>query len=123
MFQYLCRSPIIRLHFMHAAPTAVKECRLLPTFYLLLPSSADFQSTTADYCLLLPSSTDFRLLVPTESLFTLYIGTVWCYMYSSMKRRVNAKRLPPLPGQTSRGRPRKKSRTYSISSSRDRSGA
>src|SRR5216684_1654563 len=31
MFQYVCRSLIIRLHSMHAAPTAVEECRLLPT--------------------------------------------------------------------------------------------
>ncbi len=26
MFQYLCRSPMIRLHFMHVVPTAVEEC-------------------------------------------------------------------------------------------------
>src|SRR6266446_8188291 len=35
MFQYLCRSPMIRLHFMHVVPTAVKSvdfCRLAPTF-------------------------------------------------------------------------------------------
>src|ERR1700686_4894937 len=42
MFQYVWRSPIVLLHFMHAAPTAVEECLLLPTFYLLVPSSAEF---------------------------------------------------------------------------------
>src|SRR6266481_2543814 len=35
MFQYLCRSPMIRLPFMDVVPTAVKSvdfCRLAPTF-------------------------------------------------------------------------------------------
>src|ERR1700720_1617652 len=32
MFQYVRRSFIIRLHSMHAAPIAVEECRLVPTF-------------------------------------------------------------------------------------------
>ena len=44
-------------------------------------------------------------------------------MYSSMKRRVNAKRLPTLSGKTSRGSPEEKSRAHSISSPGDRSGA
>jgi hypothetical protein len=26
MFQYVCRSPMIRLRFMHVVPTAVEEC-------------------------------------------------------------------------------------------------
>src|SRR5258707_15067278 len=98
-----------------------------------MSTSADFwrlsiyfchiQPNSADCCLLLPSSADFCLPVPTQSVFMLYIGTGWCYMYSSMKRSVNAKRLPPLPGQTSRDRPREKSRPYSIYSSRNRSGS
>ena len=98
-----------------------------------MSTSADFgrlsiyfcplQPNPADCCLLLPSSADFCLPVPTQSLFMLYIGTGWCYMYSSLKSSDNAKRLPPLPGQTSRGRPREKSRVYSIYSSRNRSGS
>src|SRR5260370_22490148 len=31
MFQYLCRSPMIRLHFMRVVPTGVEECLLLST--------------------------------------------------------------------------------------------
>src|SRR5713226_753978 len=61
MFQYVCRSPIIRLHFMHAAPTPVEECRLPPTF-------ADFRSTTALVSRILPTSSlttaNSYLLVP-----------------------------------------------------------
>src|SRR5713101_6628297 len=68
MFQYLCRSPMIRLHFMD------------------------------------------------------YISTSCCYMYSSVGRRVNAKRLPPLSGKTGRRSPEEKSRAHSISSTGDRSG-
>jgi len=41
----------------------------------------------------LPNAAAFRLTLPTETLFILYIGSAWCYMYSSMKRRVNAKTL------------------------------
>src|SRR5216684_3517318 len=133
MFQYVCRSPIIRLHCMHATPTAIEECRLLPTlgdflstsalFSRSLPTSSRLLPTVVYFCRVLPTSADFCLPVPTQSLFMLYIGTGWCYMYSSVKRSVNAKRLPPLPGQTSRGRPREKSRAYSIYSSRNRSGS
>ena len=53
MFQYVCRSPIIRLHCMHATPTAIEECRLLPTL-------GDFLSTSALFSRLLPTSS--RLL-------------------------------------------------------------
>jgi hypothetical protein len=48
MFQYPSGSPMIRLHFMHATPTAVEECRILPTFSRLLP-------TVAYFCRLLPT--------------------------------------------------------------------
>src|SRR6266404_4839912 len=45
-----------------------------------------------------------------------YISTSCCYMYSSVRRRVNAKRLPPLSGKTGRRSPEEKSRAHSISS-------
>src|SRR5260370_6269646 len=44
-------------------------------------------------------------------------------MYSSLTRRVNAKRLPPLSGKTGWRSPEEKSRAHSISSPGDRSGA
>ena len=53
----------------------------------------------------------------------LYIDTGHCYMYSSIKRRDNANRLPPLPGRTSRRCAQEKGRAHSISPSRDRSSA
>src|ERR1700676_4721303 len=65
-------------------------------------NSADLQLTNADSRLLLPPSAAFRLPLATESLFILYIRKLWCYMYSSIKRRVNAKRLSPMPRQISR---------------------
>ena len=112
MFQYVCRSPIIRLHFMHAAPAAVEKCRFPPTFAdvrstpaLVSRSLPTSGLTNADSWLLLPNAAAFRLTLPTESIFILYIRLAWCYMYSSRKRRVNAKTLPPMSGQTSRGRP------------------
>src|SRR5260370_9256070 len=49
MFQYVCRSPIIRLNFMHAAPAAVEKCRNQPTL-------ADVRSTPASVGQSLPPS-------------------------------------------------------------------
>src|SRR5713226_370034 len=103
--------------------TLADSCRLCIYYSPLQPNSADLQSTSADSCLLSPNSAEFRLTVPTQSLLMLYIGTVWCYTYSSVKRSVNAKRLPPLSGQTSPRCAQEKSRAHSISPSRDRSSA
>src|SRR5712691_5697277 len=67
MFQYVCRSPIIRLHCMHATPTAIEECRLLPTLYLLLPASAEFGLRPVDYCRLLSPFAVFCRLLSTSA--------------------------------------------------------
>src|SRR6266567_1203796 len=74
MFQYVCRSLIIRLHFMHATPTAIEECRLLPTLDDFLSTSVLFSRILPTSSRLLPSFADFCLPVPTQSLFMLYIG-------------------------------------------------
>src|SRR5258708_34877349 len=89
----------------------------------LSPTTADFYRFPVEFCRLLSTFADFRLPVPTESLFMLYIDTGECYMYSSIKRRVNAKRLPPMPGRTGRRCAQEKSCAHSISSPGDRDGA
>src|SRR5258706_202659 len=66
MFQYVCRSLIIRLPSMHAAPTAVEECWLLSIFvdsWPLSPTTADFYRFPVEFCRLLSTFADFRLPV------------------------------------------------------------
>jgi hypothetical protein len=85
--------------------TSADFCRLSIYYCPLQPTSSQLLPTLVYF---LPNSADFRLPVPTESFLMLYIDTSWCYMHSNMKRRVNAKRLPPLRGKTSQRSPEEK---------------
>src|SRR5712692_3343909 len=97
--------------------TSADFCRLSIYYCPLQPTSAECCRLPVHYCRLLSTLAEFCRLPSTcadqEPFHALHRRSMVLYVQKH-EMRVNAKRLPPLSFFKSWGRPREKSRAYSI---------